>query len=255
MAFDYQAFIYEKIINIIRDNNLNVKFIVTDEQQYARKEIEPDTIYIVIKKLSGDLSDGVKIQPYQILFITEQNGVDLTVSIANEFSQKNNFAVSSGNGYYVKHNYGTPVNMSNFNEIGFGYRSIIYLSSTLYIMDGLLTLLDDGYIKVDGESIRPIGFTLNYSMTGDTQAFSNSELAKTVKSVSALSISFTTPLFNNNFIKKILDISDGNISGNTDFKIVFSFGEKDYDLDMKLTTAQVNDAPTQAPSIQLGFMV
>mgnify|MGYP003288694812 CR=1 FL=1 len=100
---------------------------------------------------------------------------------------------------YIKQDYREPVVLSNFNEVSYGFRSIIYISATLYIMENIIDISEIN-IKTstsaedEGETVKPIGSGISYSMTPNTQPIPPTLLATSVKSVSTLSLTLSVPL-------------------------------------------------------------
>lgn len=274
MNFDYQGWLYTAISKVINDLEYEVEFKISDEQMFVKdKDKQPDLLYIVYKQMTGPNSFGVATMPYNLLIMSEQNQLEMAKTIANKFAIDNNFAVVKSGDSLIKHEYNQPSVMSNFNQVDIGTRSIIYIPTTLTIMYGLAFLEynnEYGIIHVGGdynENIRLLSFNLSYSMSPDTQALPTEEISKSKKSLATLAISFMIPLYddktflvgkktNDTWTKKgILHIINGSLSGNTTFNLVFNYKNVEYNLNVKLISATLDETPTEAPGLRLGFMV
>jgi len=266
MNYNYENYLREKLnlINNGLEESERVKTIeVADEQVFAKnKTFDPETIYVVIKKLASSISYEAITQPVQCVVLCEQNSLAKTQNILKIFVDTYNWATDiqtvNNNTTYVKQQHSTPVVLSNFNEVGYGYRSVVYFTTTLYIMENVA---DVNRLYIDNVELKPLAFNITYSMTGNTQPIGNEKIASTVKNVATASIGMTIPLTETILVKKILEIMDGKTSGNTDFAFDFwignetgSTGKGHFSYNMKLISATINTAPNQVPSIQLGFM-
>ena len=263
MAWDYEAYITEKLNYIKSFLGYDIDLEISNEQAFAKiKTFKPNTIYVVIKYLSSEYSYSLLSQPIQILAISEQNQIDMTRTIFENFTSQNNWKTAYDYEYtnniitnvtMVKQQYNTPVVLSNFNEVGFGYRSVVYTTGTLQIMENINDIY--GKVTIDGTGYDTIACSIAYQMSGNTQAVGSSRIAITEKSMATITITLTVPLLNNTFCNKCLDIAFGNTNGNSTFTFSIAFySGKTLALDFKLTSCQIVTAPNQAPSLQLGFM-
>lgn len=260
MNFDYEAWLYNTIYQIISDLEYDVEFKISEEQMFVKdRDKKHDVLYIVYKQLTGPNSFGVATIPYNILVISEENQLEMAKDIANHFALENNFAIVKDGDSLIKHEYNQPSIMSNFNQIDIGVRSIIYIPATLTVMSGLVFLKygeEYGVINAGGVNIKPLSFNLSYSMTPDTQALPTEQISQSKKSVSTLALSFVVPLYGNNtFLEDVLKVMKGTLTGNTSFNFKFTYGTLSYDLDMKLISATLEETPVEAPGLKLGFMV
>ena len=252
--WDYEYFITEKLNTIKNSKGYDLNIEIASEQAYAKiKTFEPNTIYVIIKKLSSTLTYNIDTTPVQILAIAEQNQIDMTKDILDTFVNTYNWTSQLNGTTYVKQQYTSPVVLSNFNEVSYGYRSVFYITGTLYVME---EVVDIDTLEIDDVVYKPLSFGFAYQMSGNTQAVGNSYLAETVKSIATFTITLSVPLLNDTLCTKVREIMNGTQSGNTNFKfeITFTTGTANIELNMKLTNAQLNTAPNQAPSLNLSFM-
>ena len=166
--YNYEEFLTRKL-NIIKTElgyeDLTLE-IATEQAFSKKKNLLPNTVYIVIKYLTADISYGAIAQPVQILCLSEQNSLEKTRLIFTKFAEDNNFLAEITNGIFTKHQYTTPVVLSNYEEVGYGYRSVLYMTATLNILENVLDVKN---LTIDGESVSQLAFNLSYQMTPNTQ--------------------------------------------------------------------------------------
>ena len=228
------------------------------EQDFIKRTTyEPGKVYIVVKMMASDISYGIITQPVQIMIMSEENSLAITQSVFTEIAQNNNFTDTLVGTDYVKFQFTNPVVMSNFNDAMAGYRSLLYMTATLFIMTDVV---DVNTVVIDDVTIYPLAFALGYTMTTDTQQINRTgeQIASSVKSVSGLSINMTVPTkyVEGGLLDKILQIinetsTDG---GNDTFTISFNVGSINVSKDMKLTAVSLTSAPNNVPSMELGFI-
>ena len=280
MNYNFKDFLTEKL-NIIKANNTyqyldkeisgdEINLVVFEEQVFAKqRSFAPNTIYVVIKYLQSTIQLYTETTPIQIMITCEQNQMNIAQSIINEFATtynwRNETIVVDNKNVYVKHQYTSPVALSNFMDVGNGYRSVIYFTGTIFEMVNYIDV-DKNKIEIDGATYEIINFNDNYSMVGNTQPVGDQRLATTEKTSATLSLSFDIPMMNNDLIKKVFAIRQGKLNGNTPFviKVKYNFpdGEGVYgaidiselQLSYKLISSQIITAPNQVPSLRLGFM-
>ena len=271
MIYDYNAVLRDQIYALKAGTALEgISFIVDSEQAFMKKkDFAPDTVYVLTRSLQNDNGIGVDTQPIQILILTEQNSLEVTKEFFSEFAKKYNFQANLSsyeeNGVshtlWVKQQYSDPVVLSNFNMVAYGYRSVLYISATLYIMKDVVDLR---FLTIDGQDIIPLSFDLAYSMNPNTQQMPTEFIARSIKSVSTLAITITIPVVSSDLTEKVFSImneidaqtGDGNdYGGNEDFVFSFSLGAHLFaDKRLKLVTANFAAAVNDIPVIRLGFI-
>ena len=267
MNFDFEAYVFEKLSAIAVELRFeDLKIYVSEEQTFAKIDtLEPESIYVVIKYLSSDIQYYTETMPIQLLVLSEQNSLEKAKMIMNKFANDNNWHVEIDGGTYIKQQYNSPVVLSNYVEVGFGYRSTLYITGTLYIMENIIDVTD---IKIDSVAIKPLNCNISYSMSTNTQQLPNIEIASSEKTVSTFAMTLTIPMrelkSEPGLIRKVMSIIAEQISGNIKFKISFKCDvyetvqdvetEVPVEKDMKLISAQIITAPNAVPSMQLGFM-
>lgn len=287
MRFDYNRILRDKLYALQTELGLSdFNFEVDSEQAFLKaKDLQPNTIYVLTKDLQNDNSIGVETQPLQILILSEQDSLDIAKVLFTEFAKKYNFEAISETyveddetkNIWIKQQYSDPVVLSNFNTVDYGYRSVLYVSATLYIMYGVIDVKN---VTVDDNPYEVLNFNVSYSMSTNTQQLpggAGTYIASSLKTVSTFALTMTVPMLENALVKKVLNImaetddtNNNNISesdriaydGNNSFVISFDCAvgnqQNDYKITisktMRLISAQLITAPNQVPSLQLGFM-
>ena len=286
MSWDFNKHLAEQIAKVQRDLGLdNFVIEVCDEQTFVKmKFLKENNIYVVTKDLTSTITIDAKTQPVQIMIMTENNSLEVAKLIFSTFADRNNFQVVMDGDTYIKQQYTQPVVLSNFNEVASGYRSVLYISCTLLIMDNLIdiyTFDEDGNqvrnaIKIktkigsadasDYEIVNVLAFNVSYSMTPNTQPIPPSLISTSVKSVSTFGVNFVIPPKGTyaleptadttiGFLKVISEIMVGNTTGNADFILDFWFGTTHFEaVSMKMTSTMLNSGPDKIPGIQIGLL-
>ena len=273
MSWNYETYLKEAIYNAQRDTSMTQYTIeVCSEQIFVKKEtLSPTTIYVVFKMLSSTNTLDAVTQPIQLLISCEQNDIQASQIIFSKFVSDNNFKAMSVDGTYIKQDYREPVVLSNFNEVQYGYRTLMYISGTLYLMDNLLDIsTTDANNKIhrnaftmttgEGQSavteiVKPVNFNIAYSMTPNTQPIPPAKLATSVKSLATFAITLTVPMTDRyEFIKLMAKIINGTESGNSNFTVSFSIGTAVFNVPMKLVSSQITTAIDQVPGLQIGLI-
>ena len=276
MIFDYEGLLERQLYSLQNELEItNYNFIVEKEQEFMkRKDLAPNTIYVLTRMLENDNSIGVDTQPVQVLVLTEQNEIEVSKSFFTEFAKRYNFKAYAENyaedgeihNIWVKQQYSDPVVLSNFNVVDYGYRSVLYIATNLYIMYDIVDLKE---LKIDGTKYDVLNWNLSYNMTPNVQQTSgtNNFIAKSVKSVSSLAINFTIPPVESLLLTKVLSIvkeDDATVpsgetdttayGGNENFSFNFKLGTVEITKKMKLVLLEYETAINNIPAIRLGFV-
>ena len=111
-------------------------FVITNEVQYEKDEEfkkEKNKIFIVLKYYPATLNFGQILLPIQIDVVSEQNKIDIAKKLLCAFAETYNLEFNSD--LTIKQYYQSPSVLSNFNEIGYGYRSLLTMRGTLQISE------------------------------------------------------------------------------------------------------------------------
>ena len=236
---------------------------VFNEQDYAKnRSIKPKTITVVVKFLNSTLVFSVKTQPIQMLIISEENGLSVANSIITQFAETYNFSVIPDGNTYVKHMYSTPAVLSNFNLIGIGMRTVLYINTTLFVLEGVMDIKDltvtiEDINNDDPIPIDAISATIGYTMSGDTQPFGGG-FAQTVKNFATFSMTINVSCVKTPFTQRCVEVMNGTSAkkGNDSFVFNFSVGDIQFsNFSMKLIGCTLSTAVNNVPSLQMSFSV
>lgn len=265
MSWNYEDYLKKQLTILARDYNVNIE--IATEQMFAKiKDPIPNTIYVVIKYLSTSIAFNSTVRPIQILVVSEGNQMINAKAIFDTFANDFNWQMVIDGTTYVKQQYSSPVVLSNFNDIGYDFRSVLYMSGTLIQMDDVVdistTLSDvvyEGAISVKigentAEIIKPITFQFQYNTGCDTQPIGGQTISSSVKSVSTFSLIFTIPAQDSTLLSNATAISAGTQSGNTKFTIAFSLSGVSFSYDCILTAFNFTTSPNNVPALQFTFM-
>lgn len=237
------------IENELKFDDITIK--ISEEQNFAKmNKLTPDTVYVVIKYLSSDIQWYSKTTPIQLLVLSEQDSLERAKMILDKFTIDNNWEAIIDGTTYIKAQYSSPVVLNNYVEVSYGYRSVLYVSGTLSIMENIVDVKN---VKIDNNEVKPLSFSLSYVMSTNTQAKSAEAIANSVKTVSTFSISMSIPMVDSDLVDKVMDILGEVKTGNDTFAVSFNCGIA-ISKNMKLTSAQIITAPNAVPSLNLGFM-
>lgn len=259
MNYDFKAYLSEKLSRIAVELNTGINVFIADEQSFADMEkVTPDSIYVVIKYLSSSIEYYAETLPIQILVLSEENSLEKAQMIMNKFANDNNWNLIIQDGTHIKQQYNSPVVLNNYVEVGHGYRSVLYVTGTLYIMENVVDVTN---VMIDNHGpYKPLSFNISYTMSTNTQQLSNKYIATSLKTVSTFALTMSIPMVHpdsdreyEDVVDRVVDILNGDDDGNEAFTISFTCGEQ-FTKTMRLISVQIITAPNQVPGLQLGFM-
>ena len=260
MDYKFEPYLTNKLTAIaVSLGYTDLKILVSEEQNFAKMEqLEPDNIYVVIRYLSSDIEYYAETLPIQILVMSEQNSLEKAQAIMNKFSNDNNWQLIIENGTHIKQQYNSPVVLNNYVEVGYGYRSVLYVTGTLYIMENVVDVTN---VMIDGYGpYKPLSFNISYTMSTNTQQLANKYIATSLKTISTFALTMSIPMVHPDpdreyvdVVDRVVNILNGEDDGNEAFTISFTCGEQ-FTKTMRLISVQIITAPNQVPGLQLGFM-
>jgi hypothetical protein len=266
MSFDFNELLRKQLYALQDELGLsNFNIEVDEEQSFLKnKNLLPNTIYVLTKKLQNNIEFGVDNQPIQMLVLSEQNSIEKTKLLFKTYANRYNWQMYIEDDTLVKQQYSEPVVLSNFNTVAYGYRTVLYMSVYLNIMTNVVDLKD---LTIDDESVDAINFNISYATSLNTQQFDTDFIAKSVKSVTTMSITITIPVISSNLITKVLNILNESdtestdpldvtsYGGNENFYFQFKLGNFQFNKKaFKLTSADYGTAINNAPTIRLSFL-
>lgn len=180
----------------------NYKVYLSNEQQYVReKSREKDAIYIVVKFMQASLNFGQTILPVTINAIAERNKIEVCQRLLLELAQEYNLTTDASG--KIKQTYTSPANMSSFNEMFDGFRSLFYMSGTFLISENANACK----LLFNGVEVPCITFNQSFDINLDSQAFySTNDMTSSVAMTGTHTISLTTYLVMNDFCNEVLRV-------------------------------------------------
>lgn len=258
----YKEWLYNRLNEIRVDLGFNTfNLEVVNELDFTTDvSLEPKNIIIAIKYLQDSKLFTATAQPIQFMILAEENSIETARTIFLQFEERYNLAVIQDlfDGAYIKQEYTNPVDFGNFQIVGAGYRSVLEVYGTLFILEGVIDLTDlqlYNAAKEEYEDINAIATSLGYSMTPDTQAFSTEKIAISTKSVSTMAFTVSVPCVKSEITDRALKIMNKVSSGNEVFSFKFNIGEIAFTQDFKLLGCDFISAVNEIPSISLRFIV
>jgi len=253
---DYEIWLKNRLIETAKDLGLdNLEFEVCKEQDYSKKKIVPNKVYVAVKHLTATRVYSSLVQPLQVMVVSEENSLRAAQLVFQKFAAMYNlFQFKEDNSSY-KMQISDPAVLNNFNVIGAGLRSVLFVSISLII---LKNICDVDELIINGEQIKFIAFTLDYGLSTDTQPFPSSHFVKSVKSVQTLVSTLTIPCLSDTaLVKKIQQILNNEISGNENFVVKVKFNNQNnyFTFNMKIINVDFITATNDVPSISIGFSV
>jgi len=251
---DLLSLIFGQITALKQRYGYDTPVIVDSEQAFMkRKDLTPGTVFALVRELTDEIQIGVRIRPVQVLILSEQNGLEEAKAFFSAYAREFNWESYEGfgDGVFVKQQWTDPVVLSNFNAVDYGYRSVLYCNATFYVMENVCDLRN---LTIDDESVRALTFGMAYGMTPNSQQLKGEYIAKSVKSVSSLSITLSVPMTESSLLDKVNGIMAETLNGNEDFLLSFSLGSTTFaNLKMKLTMADFSASIADVPAMRLGF--
>lgn len=155
------------------------EFNITNEQKFifdkkgtSPFKTNPRQIFIVIKTYPATLTYGSTLLPVQLDVISEKNKLEVSKRLLTLFAETYNLEFNSD--MTIKQYYQSPSVLSNFNEIGDGFRSLLTLRGTLQISEKLNIIkklvLVDGTEEIE---IPMITSNVSFSVQLETQSLYN----------------------------------------------------------------------------------
>lgn len=145
-------------------------------------------IVVIIKKLSGSVIGNVKFYPVQFEVYGSNNETNDTMNILTKFVEDySNTNFMLGLDYY-KQDYSTPIDATNFNAIGEGYRSRFIITGTLMITN---SISDIDKVYINNREMNNTTVTFAYSTTPSSARESGDYLMKSMVENATLLITIT----------------------------------------------------------------
>lgn len=199
------------------DSGYEVKCYDEADFNYEPKKNE---IVVIIKHLSGSVIGNVEFTPIQLEIYSAENDVNYTREVLYEFVKAySNTNFNLGLDYY-KQDYNTPIDASNFNEVGEGFRTHFIIVGTLMITS---SISDIDKVYIDNLEMNNTNVVFSYATSQNARKVSGDNLQKSVVSNANLTITITmfknADVFNN----KLSALKLGNGSPNEKHLLTFVY--------------------------------
>lgn len=237
------------------------EIILSREQQFVKdKERKKGAIYIVVKFLPATLNFGQTVVPITITAVSEHNKLEVAQKLLLEFAQTYNLKTSDDG--EIKQTYTSPSVLSNFNDIGYGFRSLMYMSGTFLISENSNPITKLRWSNGgEYEDIEILSYQDSFDIQLDSQAFSDSDnITRSVGKIGTFTMSFTTYMTETAFLNDInaVVMSDlkrmpKGVNSTFTFYIERRNGSKMAGVDFKLVNATNQQNIGELPVISLTF--
>lgn len=206
----------QSIINANKEVFEGYNFTITNEMQFVKNKKNkdelknnPKQIFIVVKFLPATLNYGQVLMPVIVNAIAEKNKLDVCYNLLIQYAET--FNLEFNDDKTIKQYYSSPVVLSNFNEIGDGFRSLINLSGTFQISENANQV--DAYYSDDEEHpilVPAISSTISFDVQLDSNSFYGiSDRTKSRARVGTVCLNITTYLTDEDLCNKVLKIMLG----------------------------------------------
>lgn len=263
MNWNYELYLKNKLVTLREDLGINVNIEVCEEQMFMKiKEYFPNTIYCVIKYLATTIQFGATVRPVQIIIMSESNQLTNAKILFDALANNYNWDIVIEGSTYIKQQYSSPVVLSNFNDVSYTFRSILYISATIIEMENVLDVINgtfnisftDDENTLHSVDIKPISQQIQYIASGDTQPVGDFRISETIKSIATFSLTFIVAPTVNDFLIECLKIANSGVTGNRRFDVSFKVGDIPFNYNMVLTSFNHNSAVNEIPGISIGLM-
>ncbi len=257
----------QTIINNNKDTFDGYSFTITNEMQFVKDKRKkedlknnPKMIFIVVKFLPATLNYGQTLMPIVVNAIAEKNKLDVCYNLLIQYAETYNLQFN--NDETIRQYYSSPVVLSNFNEIGDGYRSLINLSGTFQISENAnqvyVEYINDNNIVID---VPVISSTLSYDIQLESQSFYGvTDRTKSRGRVGTLCLNLAMYLTDEELCNKALKImlqynSDYPKRSDTSFffNLIFKNGLKEEKLEFKLANFTMEQKIGELPVCTMTF--
>lgn len=258
MNWNYEGWLATRLNSLILELGLSIRAKVFSEREFLRSaELEPGEVGVVTRRSQSEITFGAEVAPVQILILSEANSIEESTSLFAALADRYNYATDPSSGSVrVKHQYSSPVTMTNFDSVSYGYRSVMYVNATLVVVEGVSDVTGITYHYDGGnEELDAIDFTVSYTMQTNSQNSPVGQLVTSVKTNASLAITFTVPMLDSEFVSAVVGIMRGDGDGNATFEISFYVGDVEVAQEFKLINAQITTARDQVPALQIGMVV
>lgn len=200
---------------------------VKDKKNFQELKNNPKKIFIVVKFLPATINYGQTLLPILINAIGEKNKLDVSYRLLIEYAERYNLEFSQDG--TTKQYYQSPTVLSNFNEIGDGYRSLLSLSGTFQISENINDF--ELIYKNDNKTytVPAISTSGSFDIQLESQAFyDTSDTTTSTGKVGTMVVNCTCYMEDTELVNRCLKIATKVLGVNTSFTfdLIFRNGLK-----------------------------
>ena len=220
---DYKSVLATQLDETITALNLSDYNVVIDSEVafYTHEQtLDHNTIYCVIKELSGANIYDTYAVPTELHIFTEQNSVEVAKQIFDYYCKNYNLSIFTSGFYTIQTFLDTPEIEADFYNAGEGFRATMEVDATFLIYQDVL---DVASAVIDGTQEQIVKVSFSYSGANDTKAFANERLQRSVISNGTRALTILTPSKFTALTQKALAVYNGELNVNSDFAITINF--------------------------------
>jgi hypothetical protein len=209
-------------------------------------------IVVIIKKLSGSVIGNVKFYPVQFEVYGSNNETNDTMNILTKFVEdysNTNFMIGLD---YYKQDYSTPIDATNFNAIGEGYRSRFIITGTLMITN---SISDVDKVYINNREMNNTAVNFSYSTNSIARKTSGDHLQKNIIENGGLLISVT--MFKNadvlNEDLSLLKLNKKSLNDTYNLKFIYTDNNREEEYKCNIQSFNENHDRTNPPTRTIVF--
>lgn len=247
------------------------RIVLSNEQQFVKEsDRDPNTIYIVVKFMSGTPFFGQIMLPININAVGEANDVEVCQRLLLEFASTFNLNSDAKiDDALTKQVYSTPQVINNFGEVFEGFRTLFYMTGTFLVgvdNDLIETVQVKNIVTGEDDDHNPIYYNLQFLSAQwsfdnqlDPQAFTGTHnRTKSEAKIFSVSISFVVYMKNDEFSRIVREMTfnkNSTLKNNYTFTLLIKFKSETnpYEMDFKLANGTGQQNIGEFPSIALTF--
>jgi hypothetical protein len=186
--------------------------ILSNEQQFVKTaDRKSGNIYIVVKFMEATLNFGQSVLPITISAVSERNKLEACQKLLLELAQAYNLT-SSDDGT-IKQVFTSPSVLSNFADVDFGFRSLMFMSGTFLISENsnpitsLMASAENFGEEAEAVLVNTISINANFDIQLDSQSFTTeSNFTKSVGKIGTFTMNFTVYLQDDEFVNMVMAV-------------------------------------------------
>lgn len=226
---------------------------VYDEANYNYNP-KDNEIVVIVKKLSGSVIGNVKFYPVQFEVYGAKNETNTTMNVLTRFVEdysNTNFLLGLD---YYKQDYSTPIDATNFNAIGDGFRSQFIITGTIMITN---SISDVDKVYINGREMNNTTIAFGYATNPISRRNSGDNLQQTVIENGGLLITITT--FKNadilNESLSLIKLNKKKLNDIYTLKFIYTDNEREEEYKCVIESFTENHDRTNPPTRTIVFAI